>query len=233
MATGDQADVYARLRRLLAPWFGDDDTRTPILNALLQAPAWALATIHELLAYARRQTRIATATDGWLELIALDFFGDGLPRLQGEQDAAYSLRIRREILRPRVTRSALEAMLRAIPGQEAVVRVYEPFNVRDCGAYGQPSTLAYGRAGRYGSLTAAYEVFVHLAPPQGYGIPIRGGWGDPVGAYGRTTGLFALAGESSLVGAALITDILAAVERVRAAGVTVFVFFDQTPGSQV
>lgn len=419
MATGDQADIFGRLRRLLAPWFGDDDAQSSVVAAFLQAPAWALAGVHELLAYAKLQTRIATATDGWLELIAYDFFGDGLPRLQGEQDSAYGLRIRREILRPRVTRAAIEAAMREIPGQANAVRVYEPFNIRDTGAYGyggkdwalrlqkhdrinlallsdfkpaysgetrvldgsavsgewfripyvasttvgvqwgprafepspatkslsfvayvntgsataisqlyspsqpalalasqahsitttptrfqwnnfgsssplmssallqlifnsltsgqvvtvrdimvsegnSPTTywlpspsepslerfgsvvdlrverpqvayqgVAYGRAGRYGSRTAPYEVNIHLAPPQGYGIPIRSGWGSPRGGYGRTDGMFALAGPSSLIGAALVTDILAAVQRVRAAGVTAYVFFDQYPGSEV
>ena len=88
MATGDQANTVARLKALLPNgWFAQDST--PILDGFLNGIAWALSFIYSLAAYARLQTRIATATDGFLDLITADFFGDTLPRNYQEDDASF------------------------------------------------------------------------------------------------------------------------------------------------
>lgn len=221
MAIGDQDDIAARLERVLAPWFGDDDDAKAAINALMRAPAWALAQLHSLVVYARKQTRLATATDGWLELVAYDFLGDELPRATDEPDAEYSLRIRREIVRDRVTRKALSQLIIDLTG--SAPEMYRPTRAGDCGGWGMPG-LAYGRVGKWGSRRAPYEVWLTVPYPQGYGIPDRGGWGTGVGGYG--VGNFSYVDDADLKGSGpTATDILAAVAANKAAGVTAYVIF--------
>lgn len=65
MATGDQADFVRRLKSVLpVQWFDDSN---PILDAVLNGIASALSLVYQLYAYAVLQTRILTATDGWLD----------------------------------------------------------------------------------------------------------------------------------------------------------------------
>ena len=86
MATGDQSDILRRLKSTLPRWFGDSTT---ILDALLQGLAWAASFVYSLWAYAKLQTRIKTATDGWLDMIAADFFGSSLLRTANQSDASF------------------------------------------------------------------------------------------------------------------------------------------------
>lgn len=86
MATGDQTDIFRRIKALLPQWFSDN---TPVLDALLCGFAYATAFVYVLIAYAARQTRIKTATDGWLDMIAADFFGASLLRKPGQSDASF------------------------------------------------------------------------------------------------------------------------------------------------
>src|SRR5262245_61050768 len=72
-----------RLRLLLPPWFG---SMSPVLDGVLSGIAAILAFAFSLFQYVKRQTRISTATDGWLELIAWDFFGARFPRRKNEND---------------------------------------------------------------------------------------------------------------------------------------------------
>jgi hypothetical protein len=221
MATGDQTDIYTRLRRVLVPWFGADATISPKISALLQGFASAFSGIYLLIAFARLQARIATSTGGWLELSAYDYLGAGFGRFVGETDTLYSLRIRREILRDRVTRPAIVQAVKDLVG--ATPTIFEPFSTIDCGGYGGAG-LAYGRAGLYGSRAAPYEVWVTTPYPQGYGVPNRGGWGSGTGGYGA--GNFSFLDDTLAVGSgATWIDVLAALERVRAAGVTIYVTF--------
>jgi hypothetical protein len=155
MATGDQADVTQRLTALLPPWFPAG--ASPILNAVLQGPAWVLSAVYSLVQYATGQTRIATAIGGWLDLIAYDFFGRALSRSPGQSDADLLNHIQRELLRPRGTRSSLIAALQDLTGQTATV--IEPWRPSDCGAYGYGG-LGYGVSGCYGSLALPTQCFV-------------------------------------------------------------------------
>ena len=91
MAAGDQTDILGRIKALLPfRWFPDI---TPVLDALLSGVAWALSFIYSLIQYAKLQTRIATASDGFLDLIAFDFFGTSLLRRQQETDVSFRGRI--------------------------------------------------------------------------------------------------------------------------------------------
>lgn len=119
MATGDQADITRRIKALLPRWFGAGDT--PVLDALLQGPAWALSFIYDLAAYAKLQTRIRTATDGWLDLIAGDFFGARLMRRAGQGDVSYRSTILASVLRRKVTRKALSDALTLLTGRTPMI----------------------------------------------------------------------------------------------------------------
>lgn len=134
MATGDQADLTARLKAVLPRWFGNG--ATPALDGLLQAPAWALSFVYSLIAYAKAQTRISTATGGWLDLIAADFFGARSLRRTGQSDQSYRANILATILRPKVTHDAMVQALTTLTGRPPIV--IEPSRVADTGAWDSP-----------------------------------------------------------------------------------------------
>lgn len=96
MATGDNNDQFRRLKRLMPQsWFGDNST---VIDAILRGFASVNASLYALIAYARLQTRINTATDGWLDMIAYDFFGNNLPRKPGQSDDSYRAWIKVNLL---------------------------------------------------------------------------------------------------------------------------------------
>lgn len=159
MATGDQNDVLGRLRTLLPRWFSDTAT---LLTATLQGYAWAAAFIYSLYVYARQQTRIATATDGWLDMIAGDFFGSALPRKAGQSDASYRTAIQINIFRERGTRAGLVKVIQDITGIKPVI--WEPRRALDTGAYG--IGYGYGAAGAYSTAAAMpYTALVTVFRP--------------------------------------------------------------------
>ena len=93
--TGDQTDMQARLLAALPNgWFADE---APVLSGLLRGLGSGWAWLYSLLTYVRQQSRIATATDGWLDLIARDYGGPAWGRLTGETDTAFSARIMRNL----------------------------------------------------------------------------------------------------------------------------------------
>lgn len=139
---GDNDDLLARLKAAIpGRWFGTD---TPILDGLLSGPATALSKIYSTIQYAILQTRIKTATDGWLDLIARDFFGRFFQRRPTEGDDSYRARILKEIFRPRVTRAAMIEALTDLTGRAPII--FEPARVADTGSLGHP-TFAFGGAG--------------------------------------------------------------------------------------
>lgn len=152
------AGMQRRLRALLPPeWFADE---APVLDGVLAGFSTVLAFVAGLVVYAKRQTRIATATGGFLDVAALDFLGLRLKRRTAEPDAAFQLRIRREVMRPRVTRDALRDGVADLTGY--VPDVFEPWNPTDCGGVGYAFALAGGET-----------------------TPARiGGWGSPLGGVG-------------------------------------------------
>ena len=154
MATGDQTDMLGRIKALIPRWFGDT---TPILDSLLSGLANAQAFIYGLIAYAALQTRIATATDGWLDMIAADFFGIDLQRSPNETDDSYRARILGALFQEKATRNALVQSIRRVTGRMPIV--IELTNPVDCGAYGVYST-GYSVAGAYGSIVTPYTAMV-------------------------------------------------------------------------
>jgi hypothetical protein len=160
MATGDQADVTARLRAVVPPsWFvpGLDAT----LTALLAAGGYVGALCYALIAFASLQLRIATASGGWLDMISFDFLARTLVR-GALDDAAFAAAIKRRILRQGGTRAGIAAELQTLTGNAPTI--VEGFMPGDCGALGGgPVAIGYGAAGAWGTSRPA-QVFIKVAP---------------------------------------------------------------------
>lgn len=211
MPLGDLTDMQRRINALLPTgWF----TRglVPVRDAVVAGLAYLGSTIYALIAYLRLQTRISTATDGFLELISLDYFGlNGLRRKGGQSDASYRANILANLLRPRNTRSSIIRILVQLTGNTPII--FEPWRPADTGCYGGP-TLAYGVAGGYGSLADPGQAFVTAFRQPGVGLPLLMGYGVPVGAY-NTPSQIEYASLEMIEGSITDADIYAAVESVR------------------
>jgi len=183
MATGDQSDIVGRLKAVLPQrWFANTTTglptNTPVLDGVLNGLANAWSAIVALLNYADLQSRIATATDVFLDMIAFDFFAGRFYRRKGEPDAVFSARIRAEIIRPRATRAAVSQVLTDLTGHAPII--FEPANATDTGGVGWlgmtvGTGLAVGGAGfagvgGAGSLALPFQCFVTAFRATGGGI---------------------------------------------------------------
>ena len=217
MAIGDQNDMLARIKMLLPQrWFPDS---TPVLDALLSGAAWALSLIYSLVQFAQSQTRIATATGGFLDLISYDFFGNNLPRNPQEADSAFRTRILATLLRPKATRPGMIAVLTALTGRAPII--FEPARPADTGAYGA-SICGYGAAGGYGSLLLPAQAFITAYRPASSGIPNVAGYGSPSGGY-STPSRAVYASLSEVQGAVTDADIYATIAATKAAGTEMWV----------
>ena len=182
---GDTQDIVGRLRSVLPiRWFPG---AAPVLDALLAGLAAAWSWCFGLIAHLRAQTRIATATDVWLDIVAVDFFGAGLARRIGESDVALRRRIQQAIFQDHATRSALVRALTELTGRAPIV--FEPARPMDTGGYGGmaagPTALYYGQIGGWGSLDLPFQCFVTAFRPNGSGIAMIEGWGEPAAGYGE------------------------------------------------
>lgn len=146
MATGDVTDMQARLRGLLPPWFPNVGS-APVVDGVLTGIATLLSLMYGLIAYARLQTRIRSATGGFLDLIAWDFLGGRFTRFPGESDQAFLPRLLTELTRRRVTRAAIIAALEQATGYP--VRLIEPGVLTDNGFWkvrgSAPSPVSFYR----------------------------------------------------------------------------------------
>lgn len=193
MATGDTNDIFARLKAVLPRWFGDL-SNAPLVSALLQAFATTQAFVYGLIVYAGLQLRIKTATDGWLDMIAADYFGGTFYRHSGQSDASFRTAIVLNLLRERGTRASVIKVLTDITGRTP--KVIEFNWPRDTGVYGG-SWIGYGVAGAWGSRSMPLQAMVRAYRPTSLGAA-------PLG-YIPTD-----------------AEILAAIEAVRPAGYTVY-----------
>jgi hypothetical protein len=211
-STGTQTDIVNRLQALMPHgWFPNG--LSDIRDALLTGIANMLAFVYSLLAYVRLQTRVATATDGFLDMIAADFFGNGLLRQRNQLDASYRARIQAALFLERGTRNAVIRVLTQLTGRAPIV--FEPQRPADTGSYGGPA-LGYGVAGGYGSLAYPYQAFVTAFRPKGFGIPSVAGYGIPTGAY--NTPSQAEYASAAMTSGVLDADIYAAIDSVKVAG---------------
>jgi hypothetical protein len=178
---GDSADMGARIRAILpASWFGDD---APVLSALLQGVGSCWSCIYGLIQFVVTQARISTAQGEFLDLISADFFGSQLPRLGLEQDSAYLVRIKNELLRPRATRASLALALTQLTGRAPVI--FEPSLASDTGGYCLGG-VGYTVAGGWGNLELPFQAFVTAYRPMESGIALLAGYGSGgVPVYGN------------------------------------------------
>lgn len=213
---GDPQDFISRIKAVLpGGWFRDE---TPILDGVLAGVSWALAAAYSLADYARKQCRIATATDGFLDLIAFDYFGGKLPRKLQELDEVYRLRILAALFPEKGTRRGLIRTLEILTGRTPWV--FEPARPADTGGY-SVGGVGYGVAGGYGSLEMPNQAFVIAYRPIGQGIPNIAGYGVPSGGYGVASQ--AMYASLALVqGAVTDADIMAAIDSVKPAATTVW-----------
>jgi hypothetical protein len=156
-AIGSQQDFMNRLNFLLpVGWFSG---LVPLKDALVTGIANVFAFIYALFGYVRLQTRIATATDGFLDLIAGDFFGATLLRNAGELDGSYRPRIQTGMFLEKGTRADVIRVVKQLTGN--VPLIVEPSRPADCGGYG--IAMGYSTAGRLGSRVHPYQAFITVA----------------------------------------------------------------------
>lgn len=218
--TGDQNDLLARLKALLPRgWFGSSADSVPIIDGLMTGLANGLAFIYSLYTYAKLQTRISTATDGWLDMISADFFGTDLPRNTGQSDDSYRNAIQARLLREKATRNAVTIALTALTGRAPTI--IEPTRPQDTGAYGAPNS-GYGVAGAYGSLSLPFQAFViAYRPHSAQGIASVAGYGISTGGYSQASWA-EYARLSDATGGVLDSDIFAAVAAVKPAATIIW-----------
>jgi len=220
---GDTNDVLSRFQRWLPTgWF--PNTPGTRIYALASGFASLLATIYSYIAYLRLQTRLATATDGFLDLASRDFFGSILPRLTSEADATFSGRIRREIIRDRNTRGAIDSLLFEMTGNHPeIVELGRPL---DCFCWRRSGW----RTGHLGSRTwGRCHVFIRTTHAGVFGFGI-GGWRNPNAAW--RTPKMVWADPSGITGTGFTDQqILDALERIRTAGVTYWVWITTLTGT--
>lgn len=212
MAIGDNNDTFARLKAALpSRWFGLTSDSVPVVDSLLAGISTALSFVYSLYVYAKAQTRILTASDGWLDLIAADFFGTSIQRAANQTDASFRARIILNMFRERATRNGLIRVLEDLTGRTpTIIELTRP---ADTGAYGAPN-IGYGLAGAYGSLLMPYQCFVTAYRPLGTGIPNVAGYGVSTGGYGQASQA-EWASLSMIQGAVQDADIYAAIEATR------------------
>lgn len=220
MSIGDNSDVFARLKSALPQrWFGSTADSMPVVDSLLAGIATALSFVYSLYAYAKLQTRIKTATDGWLDLVAADFFGTTIQRKARQSDTSFRATIIANLFRERATRNAITKVLTDLTGRAPLI--IEPNRPQDCGAYGAPNS-GYDLAGAYGQVSLTYQAFVNAYRPLGTGIPYIAGYDQPPTGYS-----IASQGEytDSSMNSNTVSDadIYAAVESVRPAATIVWV----------
>jgi hypothetical protein len=171
--------MCARIRAVLpVRWFADS---TPMLNGLLSGLGWMWSWAYSILYYVRMQTRIGTATDVWLDVIASDFFGERLQRRVGQSDDAFRALIQSGLLREHGTRQSIVSAVQDLTGRVPII--FEPMRTSDTGGYSLGG-IGYGTAGGWGNMSLPFQCFVTAYRPTGSGIALVAGWGCATGAYG-------------------------------------------------
>jgi hypothetical protein len=218
---GDFNDILARLKgKLPSRWFGGTGDTLPVFDGVLAGIAGLLSFVYALYTYAKLQTRIMSATDGWLDMIAADFFGPGqVTRKTGQGDTSYRLVILANLFREKATRAAIVNILTSLTGRAP--KIIEPWRPADTGGYGIP-TSGYGVAGAYGSLSLPYQAFViAYRPVSNAGIASVAGYGSAPAGY-STASWAEYASMSMVTGGVSDADIFAAIDAVKPAGTIVW-----------
>jgi len=215
--TGSQEDQFDRIKSLTPTnWFGDSPA---FIDALVWGYSYINAFIYDLISYVKLQARIKTATDGFLDLIAFDFFGSALVRKSGQSDESFRNTIIASLFRERGTRKSVSSVIKDITGSEPTI--FEPSLPKDTGGY-SASVCGYGVAGRYGSLALPFQSFAIVKRPKASSIPLVAGYRVSVGAY-RTNSKIKYSNLSEMSSSATDADIYQAIESVRPSGTVIWV----------
>jgi hypothetical protein len=178
MATGDSNDILMRVKMLIPfRWFS---WVAPLRDAVLGGLSDSMAWCYSWIVYTRTQSRIATSTGPFLDLISYDFLGRHLPR-RGLDDNTFRTRIMATILQERVTRAGMNNALLSITG--ATPSIFEPWNTGDAGAWSGPTVaqashgnFAWNTVGGWGATNLPTQVFLNLHRSAFSGVPNVGGW---------------------------------------------------------
>ncbi|MBR0693690.1 hypothetical protein [Bradyrhizobium lablabi] len=180
-------DIVARVKKLIPHrWFRwVAPYRDAIIGGLADSAAWNFT----LIAYAKAQTRLATAYGIWLDIFCYDFLGGALTR-SGLQDDSFRAVIRATILQERVTRAGMSNAVTRITG--LVPLIFEPWNTGDTGGYAHQASgvisggqFGYGVGnGGYGNMNLPAQVLmqVHRSAPSG--VPGVDGYDGTIAGYG-------------------------------------------------
>lgn len=185
-----QQDILWRMKATLpGRWFGEV---TPILDSVLNSLSAGWVDVFGLLNYVSMQTRVQTAFDEWLDLIARDYFHTRILRRLQETDDSFRQRICTELMRDRCTRAALYGVLLELTDRPPVI--FEPGNPQDTGCYGDLGPTSIGAAGYcasggWGNLNSPFQVFVRAFRPTTPGVAMINGWNGSLGGF--CTGLSA------------------------------------------
>lgn len=195
-------EQFARRLRALLPtgWFpespgGGEPEQAPVLNGLLQGIASVFSWSWGLFQSVYDQQRLGTASGGLLDIYAEDFLGNDLPRRTNESDDDYRARIKAALFPTLGTRPSLERALAA--SWDDGWRVVEPRNASDTKGYGSISAPSLGGGYGYGAPDLRYGT--RLAPFQGFVLISENPASRPP------------------------ADVLAAIEKIRAGGVVIWV----------
>ncbi len=241
MATGSSADIQARIAGappygVLPKWWA---WVAPVRDALIGGASDLLASCYSFIAYVKTQTRLWTATGVFIDIFGFDFLGLAVVRMAGESDAVYAARVRKEILRERVTRSGMVQALTDLTGQQP--NIFEPWNTNDAGAW-NTGALAWsgggaGGAGAWGSTLMPNQVMiiVYRSSTVGVGLANYGGWSHGTGSSatpsngGWNTGGVGWSSAAMALGGITDQDIYDCINLTKPVGVVVWVSIQNTP----
>lgn len=232
--TGDQNDVFARLKSALpSRWFGSTSDSMPVVDSLLAGIAAGLSFIYSLYAYAKNQTRLASMSDGFLDLFAYDFFGSTIQRKANQSDASFKAVIQANLFAEKATRKGVVKVLTTLTGRAPVV--FEPNRPADVAIMGVPTagaqnymgiqTSMYAGPARMASMAVPYQAFITAYRPQVTGGSAGGAFMDAPTQAALNTPLAksymnSLTFQSS---AATDADIYQAVDQAKPAGTILWV----------
>lgn len=222
MATGDTLDILARVKRLIPfRWF---QWAAPLRDAIIGGLSDCAANGYSFILYARQQSRLATATGIWLDILCYDFLRRHLLR-RGTNDTVFRNVIQATILQERVTRFGMSQALTKLLNVQPFI--FEPWNTGDAGGWNTPQ-FAYGMSGGWGSLQYPAQVFIKVsrAGLAATGVPTVTGWyrgqgSIGPGGYGQGS-IEYVSGATSQIGVT-DADIYAMVANTKPTGVTCWI----------
>jgi hypothetical protein len=181
MATGDSDDILGRVKAVIPfRWFA---YVAPLCDAVLGGLSDLGAWCYSFYQYAVQQSRIATSTGPFLDLIAYDFFGRLLLR-NGSTDSVFLTKIKALLFQERVTRAGMVGVITALVGTPPVI--FEPWNPADAGAWDMGAIAWQGpsaesQPGGGWDVAAGWDTNASgfdITPSSSEGSGGAGGWGD-------------------------------------------------------